>query len=293
MKRKALGRGLSALLSEAPVESTDQKTILDIPIDLVEANRNQPRTLFDEDSLKELSESIRMQGILQPLLVRAHPDNPEMYQVVAGERRLRAARMASLETIPCILLEAEETKALEIALVENIQRSNLSPTEEARAFKYLAERFALTQEEIASRVGKSRESVANTLRLLLLPDEILHALEAGTISAGHAKVLLALRDTQSLAPTFERILREGLSVRETEQMVREITQPTLALPDAPKKVVEEDVHIAALERTLESAFQTKVRLKMKGKKKGVIEIQFYDFDQLDSLLTLWKVKTFD
>lgn len=290
MKRKALGRGLSALLAEAPVEPIDQKAIVEIPVDSIEANRNQPRVIFNEDSLKELAESIRSQGILQPLLVRSHPDNPDKFQVLAGERRLRAARMISLESVPCIVLEAEETQALEIALVENIQRSDLSPIEEARAYKYLAERFGQTQEEIASRVGKSRESVANTLRLLLLPEEILHALEAGSISAGHAKVLLSLRESRSLMPAFERIISEGLSVRETEQVVRELTQPSGMQPEKPKKIVEEDVHIIALERSLEAAFQTKVHLKMKGKKKGIIEIQFYDFDQLDSLLSLWKIK---
>lgn len=290
MKRKALGRGLSALLSGAPVEPVDQKAILDISLDFLEANRDQPRTIFDEESLRELSESIRMQGILQPLLVRQHPEEIEKYQVLAGERRLRAARIVGLPTVPCIVIQAEEARAMEIALVENIQRADLSPIEEARAFKYLAERFTLTQEEIASRVGKSREAVANALRLLLLPPEIVHALDNGQLSAGHAKVLLALRESRELIPLFEKILLEGLSVRETEKEVRKIIQPAPNLPPIPKTPVEEDIHIKALEKQLESAFQTKVHLKMKGKKKGIIEIQFYSLDQLDALLSRWKVR---
>lgn len=290
MKRKALGRGLSALLAETPVETTEQKAIIEIPIDSIEANRNQPRTVFNEDSLHELAESIKKQGILQPLLVRMHPENAEKYQVLAGERRLRAARIAGLVNVPCIVLQTEEAQAIEIALVENIQRADLSPVDEARAYKYLAERFVLTQEEIASRVGKSREAVANSLRLLLLPPPIIEALESGNLSAGHAKVLLALRESSRLMPLFERILEEGLSVRETEREVRNIVQPSQQLPVKQSPPAEEDIHIAALERALESAFQTKVQVKMKGKKKGSIEIQFYDLDQLDALLTQWKIR---
>ncbi|MBN2326548.1 MAG: ParB/RepB/Spo0J family partition protein [Candidatus Omnitrophica bacterium] len=291
MKRKALGRGLSALLSEAPVEPIDQKTVLEIPLDSLEANRYQPRTIFEEESLKELAESIRTQGILQPLLVRLHPNDSEKYQILAGERRFRSALMAELATAPCIVLEAEEAKAMEIALVENLQRTDLSPVEEARAFKSLADRFALTQEDIAKRVGKSRAAITNALRLLLLPKEIIHALETEDITVGHAKALLSLRESRSLMPTFERVVEEGLSVRETEQLVHEILYPSrMTPPPPPKPQKEEDVNIKALEKSLESLFRTKVRVKMKSKKKGAIEIQFYDLDQLDDILKSWKIR---
>ncbi len=293
MKRKALGRGLSALLSDAPVESDEMgKKIEEIPLYLIEANKMQPRKYFNEDALAELAESIRSQGILQPLLVRTLPDNSDGYQVLAGERRLRAARMAELPSAPCIVLDADETRVMEIALVENIQRSDLTPIEEAYAYKHLADRFALTQEEIAKKVGKSRESIANSLRILQLPPEILGALDAGLVSAGHAKALLSLKDSPLLSSLFKRIVEESLSVRETERLVREITDPApkneaSAVKPAQK---EENIHIAALVKSLETAFQTKVNIKMKGKKKGSIEIQFYDLDQLDSLLSQWKVR---
>ncbi|MGC9329929.1 MAG: ParB/RepB/Spo0J family partition protein, partial [Candidatus Hinthialibacter sp.] len=196
-----------------------------------------------------------------------------------------------LSTAPCIALEAKEADALEIALVENLQRTNLSPIEEARAFKSLADRFTLTQEDIAKRVGKSRAAIANSLRLLLLPKEIIQALEQEVITVGHAKVLLSLRESRSLMPTFERIVEEGLSVRESEQLIQEILHPShTAAPVSSKPQKEEDVHIQALEKSLENLFHTKVRLKMKGKKKGAIEIHFYDLDQLDDILKSWKIQ---
>jgi len=293
MKRKALGRGLSALLSDAPVGPAEMnKKVEDIPLFLIEANKMQPRKHFNEDALFELSESIRSQGILQPLLVRALPDNADGYQVLAGERRLRAARMAELPCAPCIVLDADETQVMEIALVENIQRSDLTPVEEAHAFKYLADRFALTQEEISKKVGKSRESIANSLRILQLPPDILAALDCGLLSAGHAKVMLSLKESPFLQTIFQRVVEESLSVRETERVVREITNPSPKSADSAVKAPpkEENVHIAALQKSLETTFQTKVNVKMKGKKKGSIEIQFYDLDQLDTLLSLWKVR---
>lgn len=266
-------------------------------MDRIEANRDQPRNHFDDDALLELAESIQVHGILQPLLVRIHPDDSEKFLLLAGERRYRAAKIASLETVPCILREAEEEKALEIALVENIQRADLSPLEEAKAYKHLADRFYLTQEEISSRVGKSREAIANTIRLLQLPEPILTAIDDGRISVGHAKALLGVKETPFLMSLFEQITREELNVRETEQLIRKhLNGDAPSIPVQQAKEVkkndedERDVHIVSLENALIEAFQTKVKVKMRGKKKGKIEILFYNLDQLDDLLRRWHVE---
>ncbi len=293
MKRKALGRGLSALLSDAPVEkATQQKTIQDISVELIEANEFQPRSQFDSEALTELAESIRSQGVLQPLMVRKHPEDPEIFQLIAGERRLRAAKIAELETVPCIILEADESHMLELALVENVQRSNLSSIDEARAYKHLIERFGLTQDEVSVRVGKSRESISNSMRLLNLPDLVVFYLENGQISTGHAKALLSLRQPESMEKMLNEIVDKGLSVRETERRIRDkATPPKADAQPKPKETSQErDVHIDDLEKKLEEHFQTKVNLKMRGNKKGSVEIHFYDYDQLEELLKKWRVE---
>ncbi|MFB3785216.1 MAG: ParB/RepB/Spo0J family partition protein [bacterium] len=289
MKRKALGRGLSALLSETPSMNEEIANIQEIPIEAIEASQFQPRRHFDEDALLELADSIQNQGILQPLLVRPHPTAPEKYQLLAGERRLRAASLVSMSSVPCVVMQAEDTKALEIALVENIQRSDLSPLEEAQAYRYLVERFSLTQEDVAARVGKSREAVANTLRLLNLPERPLQALEEGKISVGHAKLLLGLSTEHEIEAVLEQIVENGLTVRETEALMRQGRVPEK--PEKPKKTDPIlDLHIQALRRELESVLQTKVEIKMRGKNKGMIQVHFFDLDQLDSLLAYWKVR---
>lgn len=289
MKRKALGRGLSALLSETPSMNDEFTNIQEIPIEAIEASQFQPRRHFDEEALLELADSIQNQGILQPLLVRPHPTAPEKYQLLAGERRLRAASLVSMSSVPCVVMQAEDTKALEIALVENIQRTDLSPLEEAQAYRYLVERFSLTQEEVAARVGKSREAVANTLRLLNLPERPLRALEEGKISVGHAKLLLGLPAEHEIEAVLEQIVENGLTVRETEALMRQGRVPEK--PEKPKKTDPIlDLHIQALRRELESVLQTKVEIKMRGKNKGMIQVHFFDLDQLDALLAYWKVR---
>lgn len=297
MKRKALGRGLSALLSNSNVESVEPiavtqaqvKRIEEIEIGAIEANRWQPRTQFDGEQLQELSDSIRTQGVLQPLLVRKKPDGAEGYQLIAGERRLRASKLAGLPKVPCILLEAKETQALEIALVENIQRSNLSPVEEARAYKQMLERFNLTQEEIAVKVGKSRSGITNALRLLTLPVSVLDLLDCSELSVGHAKVLLSLKDADKIETLALRVIDEQWSVRQLEEELRG-KPPAPTTPKPSKSGPEEkDVYIADMQRKLEEVFQTKVDLRMKSKTKGQIDIHFYDLDQLDHLLKLWKI----
>jgi len=292
MKRKALGRGLSALLADFPVESAAQKTIQEIQISLIDVNQFQPRAVFHPNALMELAESIRSQGILQPLLVREHSSVPGRYQLIAGERRLRASIQAGLDFVPCIVLQADEAQMLEIALVENIQRSDLSPVEEARAYKHLAERFSLTQEVIAEKVGKSREYVANALRLLNLPDAVLAYLDSGELTPGHAKVLLSLKNEDAIRDMAAQILQKGLSVRETENLVRSLNAPSEITSEKTleKTAKEENVHVADLRRALEETFQTKVNIKMRGANKGSIEFLFYDLDHLESLLKRWNVE---
>ncbi|MBI1388403.1 MAG: ParB/RepB/Spo0J family partition protein [bacterium] len=295
MKRKALGRGLSALLSNAQVEAAavtnDARTIEEIAVDVIEANHWQPRLSFDDEALLELSESIRNQGVLQPLLVRRDPANVGRFQLIAGERRLRASRLAGLEKVPCLLLDAEEAEMLEIALVENIQRSNLSPVEEARAYKHLGDRFSMTQEQIADKVGKSREAVANALRLLNLPDDVLEMLDEGRISVGHAKVLLSLRDPERIQLACDKAIEEQWSVRRLEEYLRgDDAKPASSSEKTSKPAKEEDLYVSDLRRKLQEAFQTKVDIKMRGASKGKIEITFYDLDQLDHLLKQWRVE---
>lgn len=295
MKRKALGRGLSALLPSAAIEpeigkEVQKKEILDIHVDLIQTNHTQPRCVFDDDKLLELAESIRIQGVLQPLIVRPHPQDRHQFMLIAGERRLRASKLADLETVPCIVLLAEETQAYEIALVENIQRTDLSPVEEAKAYRHLMDRFNLTQEDISNRVGKSRELIANLLRLLNLPESVLYMLQDGLISAGHAKALLPLKDESQIETFAQRIVDEKLSVREVERLIREIISPKVLEEKKPKQEPEKDIFVQDLENSLEQNFQTKVRIKMRGNNKGSITLDFYDLDQLDGILKKWNIK---
>lgn len=295
MKRKALGRGLSALLSDAPIEAVDtleKRQIEDISVNAIDVNHYQPRAAFDDDSMNELAHSISTQGVLQPLLVRRDPAQIDRYQLIAGERRLRASRMANRESVPCIVIEAEEADMLEIALIENVQRANLNPVEEARAYKHLIDRFQLTQEEVAEKVGKRRETISNALRLLNLPELVLTELELGEISTGHAKALLGVQDPYQIVDILTQIKDSHWSVRQTESYIRQLNQPQEEKPAKPEPAAEteEDVHIRDLRRALETNFQTKVDIKMKGKEKGKLEIHFYDLDQLDSLLQRWKIR---
>ena len=207
MKRKALGRGLSALLSDMPVEDVERKKVREIAITAIEENHLQPRSIFDDEGLRELSASIQVHGVLQPLLVREHPEDGTRYQLIAGERRLRASRLAGLESLPCIVLQAKEAEMLEIALVENIQRSNLNVVEEARAYKHLSERFSLTQEEVAARVGKSRGECGKHYALLNLPEKVLKMLENGEISTGHAKCLLSMKSNDTIEQSQDILWR--------------------------------------------------------------------------------------
>lgn len=298
MKRKALGRGLSAILSDKNIQPTqdDSRKVQDIETGLIRVNHMQPRTEFVEEELADLTESIRQQGVLQPLLVRKDPNDAGKYQLIAGERRLRASKRAERKTVPCLVFDAEESQMLEIALIENIQRSNLNPVEEARAYRLMSEQSNLKQDEIASKVGKSRAAVANSMRLLNLPNDALEALEQGNISVGHAKLILSVEDFQQNGLT-QHIIVDDLSVRETEKFIQDYlkkdhkdsNEDNPTSKSKPQKP-EVDQHVKDLQHKLESSWSTKVQVKMSGKNKGKIEIQFYDLDHLDDLLNKWNIK---
>jgi len=237
----------------------------------ISPNPFQPRAAFDDTALAELTASIREKGLLQPIVVRRV--GSDRYQLIAGERRFRAAQRAGLERIPIVVRDADDGEALELALIENLQRENLNPVEEARAYQRLADEFGLAQEDIARRVGKSRSTVTNSLRLLQLPAEVLAQLESGALTAGHARSLLALASTQAQAAVARDVAQRRLSVRDTEQLVRERARPAHA-----------DVEQRALESDLARALATRVHLRHNKDGSGRIVIEYYSLDELDGLL---------
>lgn len=274
--RRPLGRGLDALIPGAPKpvmpEIAGAGHEQQVAIDRIRANPRQPRTDFNEVALNELAASIRVQGIIQPLLVR--PDGDGAYELVAGERRLRAARLAGLREVPIVVREASDRESLELALIENIQRDDLSPLEEAAAYQRLLDDFGHTQEEIATRVGKSRPAIANTLRLLRLPEPIKREIARGRLSAGHARVLLSLESADAQLRASRQILARQLSVRDTEKLAggrRETERPA-----------ERDPHRTALERELAASLGTRVRILPRGR-GGRIEIEYYSNEELHGL----------
>lgn len=274
---KGLGRGLGALLGEAAMpESAPEGPVL-LPISQVEPGLSQPRRHFDETALEELADSIREHGILQPITVRPLPSG--YYQIIAGERRWRASRLAGLSQIPVRVIVADDRKVMELALIENLQREDLNPMEEAAGFRALMESFALTQEEAAKRVGKSRPAVANAMRLLALPQEIQWLLEQETLSAGHGRALLPLPSDLQLKLS-EKIVRLGLSVRETEQQVKELMRRNDAPPKAENPL---RLYLDAAERDLGEKLGRKVKIAH-GKRRGRIELEYYGQDDLNALL---------
>ena len=277
-KKQALGRGLGALIPDIEKSEERSRDFFYCDIIRIQPNRFQPRQQFPEAELEELSQSIKEQGILQPLLVREENDG---YQLIAGERRLRAAKKAGLTQVPVIIKRISDSKLLELSIVENIQRANLNPIEESEAYHRLITEFNLTQDEAATRVGKSRSAVANFLRLRQLPDDIKTSIQDGALSMGHARALLGTpNNTQQLA-AWRAIIRKGLSVRETEDLVR-------ALKDEKKKTKvgrksAEDHYLLSLAEDLSRHFGTKVTIKRHGL-KGRVEIEFYSNDDLDRLI---------
>jgi len=276
-RKTGLGRGLDSLI---PVRESQPPSlgIQHIPVDSISPNPRQPRTTFDPQELAELADSIREHGIIQPLLLTESED-PERYCLIAGERRLLAARQAGLTTIPAIIRQASQQDLVEVALVENVQRADLSPLEAAEAFRQLSEEFQLSHEEIASRVGKSRTSVTNTLRLLKLPASVQAALAARRITEGHARALLALASQQAQTAALDTILKHDLNVRQTEELVRKMSGEKPVFQPKPAPPAE----LMALEERLRSGLGTKVNLT-RGRKGGTLVIHYYSDEELDSLV---------
>ncbi len=281
-KKMALGKGLGALIPD--LESVEEKPgdYFYCDIDLIRPNRFQPRQRFAEDELQELRDSIKEQGILQPLLVRK---DDEGYELIAGERRLRAARLAGLKQVPVIIKKISEPKLLEMSIVENIQRQNFNPIEEAEAYHRLITEFSLTQDQAASRVGKSRSAVANFLRLRQLPDPIKDSISDESISMGHARALLGIdTSTQQLA-AWRAVVSKRLSVRQTEDLIRRLKSEKKRPKLTP--MTSEDRHFSDLAEELSRHFGTRVAIRKSGQ-RGKVEIEFYSNDDLDRLIGLLK-----
>ena len=277
-KKIALGRGLGALIPDIEENQEIKKHYLYCDIALIRPNRYQPRLSFSDDDLQELTESIKIQGILQPLLVRKDDAG---YELIAGERRLRAAKRAGLTQVPVVVKRVSDDKLLEMSLVENIQRENLNPVEESEAYHRLIEEFGLTQEQAARRVGKSRSAVANFLRLRQLPDAIRDTIVSGQLSMGHARAILGAANATHQNAVWRAVIRKGLSVRQTEALVKRMTKSAQVI-DA-KKTTTEQRHLNHVAENLSRAFGTKVQIKKRGK-KGKLEIEFYSDEDLNRLL---------
>lgn len=306
-KKSGLGRGLDALFpekvsqekpktvrsSKPKTNTATVKTMLDQPavkgetivkISKVEPNREQPRKKFDEDALLELSESIKMYGVLQPLLVS---DKKDYYEIVAGERRWRAAKMAGLKEVPVVIKEFSDQEIVEISLIENIQREDLNPVEEAMAYKRLIDEFNLKQDEIAERVSKSRTAVTNSLRLLKLDARVQQMMVDEMISAGHARALLAISDAEKQYSVAMRIFDEKLSVRETEKLVKTILNPSKKRENAVSDSAEDAIY-ESLEEKMKNITGTRVFIHRKKNNKGKIEIEYYSRDDLDRIIDLFE-----
>jgi ParB family chromosome partitioning protein len=274
-KRPALGRGLSALIPDSPAPAAAHDRALDVDPDLLRPNKFQPRTHMDDGRIDELAQSIRAQGIIQPIVVRRVDGG---YEIVAGERRWRAAQRVGLLKVPVVVRDIPEQQLLAVALIENIQREDLNPIEEAHAYRRLADDFHLTQEQIADAVGKDRSSIANTVRLLRLPQEVRASVASGALSMGHARALLGIADEQTLLALARDVLARSLSVRETEALIRKHQSPK---PDAP--AAQKDVHTRAAEEKLRLALGTRVAIARKARGGGRIEIAFSSEDELQRI----------
>ena len=287
-RQRGLGRGLSALLGEqvaesAPVDGAPAPAGVRLaPIESLKPNPDQPRKIFDAGDLEELAASIRDKGVLQPILVRSHPKEDGVWQIIAGERRWRAAQLARLTEAPIIVKEMDDVAVVEVAIIENVQRADLNPLEEADAYRMLMERFGRTQDAVAGVVGKSRSHVANTLRLLLLPEAVLQHVRAGKLSAGHARALITAPDPVALA---DQIVAEGLNVRQAEALARRAAEgPKDRQPRASSNTAsgEGSADVAALEQDLADALGLKVQLADRGG-KGELTIRYGTLEQLDDL----------
>lgn len=281
--KKGLGTGLSALFGEDILEEEASGELINVPIAKVEPRSDQPRTYFDEAALQELSDSIAQYGLIQPIVVRKLENG--YYQIIAGERRWRASRMAGLIEVPVRVISADDRRTAELALVENLQREDLNPIEEAKGYKALIEEFGLTQEEAAQSVGRSRPAITNSMRLLSLSEPVLKLVESGKLSAGHARALLPLSDEILQKSVADKVIAIGLSVRKTEQLVsktiKKLREAELYQPEETN-TVEVD-YIAELESSLSQKLARKVKLDM-GKRGGRIVLEFYGNDDREALI---------
>lgn len=275
-----LGRGLNALLGDPDLQPQGEGSVT-LPISQVEPGLNQPRKRFDQEALDDLTESIRTHGIIQPLTVRRLASG--YYQIIAGERRWRAAKAAGLAEVPVVIIEADDRKVMELGLIENLQREDLNPAEEARGYQVLMEEYGLTQEQVAQQMGKSRPAIANTLRLLALPQEVLTMLEEGTLSAGHARTILGAPTQELQKEAAKKTVEAQLSVRQTEALVKAMQRPKKeqTSPQGP----DLSLYIGELEKDLSGRLGRKVKIAHKGK-KGRIELEYYSDQDLETLLEL-------
>ena len=277
-KKLALGKGLGALIPDISAAGDMEDDYFYCQINRIRPNRYQPRKKFKEDELAALSASIKEQGIVQPLLLRRHEDG---YELVAGERRLRAAKLAGYKEVPCVIRELTEKQALEMSLVENIQREDLNPMEEADAYHRLITEFELTQEAVAIRVGKSRPAVANYLRLRQLPDIIKESIVDGVLSMGHARALLGIPNKAQQSAVWRTLVSKGLSVRETETLVNRLKKESGDI--RKRKEGSDEIYFSNISEELSRIFGTKVQIRRRGQ-KGKVEIEFYSNEDLDRLL---------
>ncbi len=273
-QKRRLGRGLAALIGDDVAEETvvaDVRSLKHVPIEMIRPNPLNPRKHFAEEDLETLAKSLREKGLLQPIVVR--PSDGGTYEIVAGERRWRAAQRAAIHDVPVLVRDLDDRETLEIALIENVQRADLNPLEEARAYKQLIDQYNYTQQQLADSIGKSRSHIANTLRLQTLPESVLTLIESGTLSAGHARTLVATDSPQELA---EKIIKLGMTVRQAEDLTRAAT------PKAKKQSPEKDADTRAMEKSISEAIGLSVSLTQKGD-GGQLLITYTDFDQLDDV----------
>ncbi len=292
-RRSGLGRGLEALIPVAPGETDPRLPVREVAVDRIAPNPQQPRTAMDPEALSELTRSVREHGVIQPLLVselgRSEFDDEDLveeprYQLIAGERRLRAAEAAGIERVPVVVRQSTPQQLLELAIVENVQRADLSPLEEAVAYQRLVEDFGLTQQEVAVRVGRSRTAVANTIRLIELPDPVRRSLALGEITAGHARAILGLASGEARVAAWRRVVAEGMNVRQVESMVRAAVAPPPPeiRGDRPRGAADDQSR--AVVEALERALGTRVRLRRGRLGRGSLTIHFYSDEELDGVL---------
>lgn len=277
---RGLGKGLGALLGDSSLQAQENGSVC-LPIAQVEPGLNQPRKQFDETALNDLADSIREHGIIQPLTVRRLSSG--YYQIIAGERRWRAAKLAGLSEVPAVIIEADDRKVMELGLIENLQREDLNPMEEADGYRVLKEEYGMTQDEIAQRMGKSRPAIANALRLTSLPVLLREMVVDGDLSAGHARALLALPRVDLQEKAAQLVVSQELSVRQTEALVKKLQAEEK--PAKPKASDEQRIYLDEIEKNLSTRLGRKVSIAA-GRKKGKIELEYYDLEDLEALLAL-------